>query len=169
MSLDRLRGLLGSLENSRAKNRRGSEGNRRNPPAVKKPIEGRPMSPDDPGNRNFNQSLPHVDLIGRPDRQVPGVRYDRIGDMRIPEKGKFFGIPGGGVRTMEFRDRNGNRIDDRDEPGGSHYNEEAYKRKLQRQEERKAEEAAKEKSPTASTNNKGKDFEAMLRARMSKF
>jgi len=27
-----------------------------------------------------------------------------------------------GPRQMDFRDWNGNRIDDRDEPGGSHYN-----------------------------------------------
>jgi hypothetical protein len=32
--------------------------------------------------------------------------------------GPSFGMP----RTMDFQDRNGNGTDDRDEPGGSHYN-----------------------------------------------
>ena len=99
---------------------------------------------DQPGGRGPN--VRDIDLIGRPDRQVPG-------------------------------DRNANGIDDRDEPGGSHYNEEVYKRKLQLREERKTKETAK-KEPARGRNNdakpsagrgKGKDFEKMLRFRMSRF
>jgi hypothetical protein len=157
MTLNDFRDLLERLENSRAKNRRGNKGKRRNPSDVKKSIEGRgiPKRELRPG---FTQPGGGLDFSGL-DRPISSVK----------EK------PGGGLRTMEFRDRNGNRIDDRDEPGGSHYNEEVYKRKLQRQEERKTKKAAK-KEPARGRNNdakspagrgKGKDFEKMLRSRMS--
>jgi hypothetical protein len=39
------------------------------------------------------------------------------------ERRKGITLLGGGIRTADFQDRNGNRIDDRDEPGGSHYQE----------------------------------------------
>jgi hypothetical protein len=188
MTLNDFGDLLGRLENSRAKNRRGNKRKRRNPPDVKKPIDRKTFEGID--DSTFNRpGMPG--LVPGSMRRGPNVRYDRIGDMRIPEFAfrptqpgggpDDFGRPGGGMRggmrTMEFRDRNGNRIDDRDEPGGSHYNEEAYKRMLQRQEERKTKETAKKEpargskydaKPSAGTG-KGKDFERMLRARMSKY
>ena len=39
------------------------------------------------------------------------------------ERRKDINLLSDGFRTADFQDRNGNRIDDRDEPGGSHYQE----------------------------------------------
>jgi hypothetical protein len=136
-SLERFRSLLGHLERSRGKSRRVSKGKRRNPPAVKNPIDRKTfegIADDSTFNRGYRPGLvpdsmrrgPNVrdiDLIGRPDRQVPGVRYDRIGDHRIPE------FPG------------------YTQPGGGRNND--------------------AKSPAG--RGKGKDFEKMLRSRMSGF
>ena len=148
-SLERFRSLLGHLERSRAKSRRGSKGKRRNPPAVKKPIDRKTfegIADDSTFNRGYRPGLvpdsmrrgPNVrdiDLIGRPDRQVPGVRYDRIGDMRIPEFPGFT-QPGGGPDDFVYTK----------EKTASPNN-----KKVQR------------------SDNKGKDFERMLRSRMSGF
>jgi hypothetical protein len=103
---------------------------------------------DQPGGRGPN--VRDIDLIGRPDRQVPGVRYDRIGDHRIPE---FPGYtqPGGG-RDFSGLDRPISSV--KEKPGGGRNND--------------------AKSPAGrgkgkAGRGKGKDFERMLRSRMSRY
>jgi hypothetical protein len=177
-SLERFRSLLGRLESSRAKSRRGGRVRRSDPAreAEQKKrqeeyranqdryrgdfeLEGDPFamrqqvvvgwhnpetgarwSAPNPGYKP-KEGTGWVKGYGPSKRPELGeVRipdgYDQIGDMRIPEKGEFFGRPGGG-RDFSGSDRLISSI--------------------------------KEKPPAASTGNKGKDFERMLRSRMSKF
>jgi hypothetical protein len=54
----------------------------------------------------------------------------------------------GGPRQMDFRDRNGNGIDDRDEPGGSYYNPNNPKKPIGSKPKPKAETKPKSKPST---------------------
>jgi hypothetical protein len=119
------------------------------------------------GSSPVGRSFPgYIQPGGGPEVGRPALGYDRRSLDRI-----------GQPRTMEFRDRNENRIDDRDEPGGSHYNEDKYKRILENKEKRKAdterkaaEEAARPKTKEEKIrDDKGKKFENMLRSRMGKY
>ena len=55
-----------------------------------------------------------------------------------------------GFRTADFQDRNGNRIDDRDEPGGSHYQEKPPT--MRPGDEKPSYKQMPEKTPTTSSN-----------------
>jgi hypothetical protein len=147
-SLERFRSLLGHLERSRGKSRRVSKGKRRNPPAVKKPIDRKTFEgiADDstfnrgyrpglvPGSMRRGPNVRDIDLIGRPDRQVPGYTQ-----------------PGGG-RDFSGLDRPISSV--KEKPGGGRNND--------------------AKSPAGrgkgkAGRGKGKDFERMLRSRMSRY
>ena len=148
MTLNDFRDLLERLENSRAKNRRGNKGKRRNPSDVKKSIDRKTFEgiADDstfnrgyrpglvPGSMRRGPNVRDIDLIGRPDRQVPGYTQ-----------------PGGG-RDFSGLDRPISSV--KEKPGGGRNND--------------------AKSPAGrgkgkAGRGKGKDFERMLRSRMSRY
>jgi len=175
MSLARLRGLLGSLENSRAKNRRGS-GVRRSDPTKEAEQQKRQAE----YRANQDRYRGDFEMVGG-----PGQMYQQVvTGYYNPETGANWSAPHSGYKPKEGTGWvKGYGPNKRPELGGIGRPAVGYDRigdlRIPESNMRIPEKSrpgsdrpissVKEKPPAASTNNKGKDFEAMLRARMSKF
>ena len=141
MSLARLRGLLGSLENSRAKNRRGS-GVRRSDPTKEAEQQKRQAE----YRANQDRYRGDFEMVGG-----PGQMYQQVvTGYYNPETGANWSAPHSGYKPKEgtgwVKGYGPSSPPSKSAPISSNLGR-----------------------STASTSNKGKDFEAMLRARMSKF
>ena len=99
-SLSAYQELLGRLNRSKTRQRRGSDGGR-----------------------------------SAPAREALRKEQEALRDKRR----KGITLLGSGIRTADFQDWNGNRIDDRDEPGGSYYSDKSVS-------------SPEEKTPTTSSN-----------------
>lgn len=159
MSLDRLRGLLSRLKNNQAKSRQTNQARRSDPSreaeAQKRQAEYR---------ANQDRYRGDFEIIGGGE---PGMAYKQVvTNYYNPETGATWSAPHSGYKPKEgtgWVKGYGPNVDDERSPiqqlgGGRDFSGSD-----------KPISTIKEKSSVSNTSSKGKDFEAMLRTRMSKF